>query len=137
MSEYLTEKHAEQPFDLVIDAYGVQDLYTNCAGFLKPDGVFVTVGVAFAEYSYASLAVAVKNMLWNVISSAWGGAGRRRYVQVTSTCNSEGLERLRVMCDDRNLRVPIDSQWDLEDVLKVCVFLIWIFVYRGILSFLC
>jgi len=117
--EYLAEKYSEQPFDVVIDAYGVQELYTNCAGFLKTDGLFVTVGIAFKEYSYGSLFVAVKDMLRNILVSAWGGRDRRRYVQVASTCNLEGLQRLKTMCEDQNMRVPIDSSWSFDDVLKV------------------
>lgn len=119
MAAYLKGKYSEEPFDFILDAYGVQDLYDRCAAFLKPDGHFVTVGIAFAEYSYGSMAVAVKNMLWNVLSSAWGGSASRRYVQVASTCNLEGLERLRVLCEDRGMRVPIDSEWGFAQVVKV------------------
>ncbi|KAK5061604.1 hypothetical protein LTR84_008148 [Exophiala bonariae] len=118
VSSHLTENHAEQPFEMIIDAYGVQELYNNSAAFLKPDGHFVTVGIAFTEYSYGSMAVAVRDMLWNVVCSAWGGSGSRRYVQVASACNLDSLERLRVLCEDRALRVPIDSQWAFEDALK-------------------
>lgn len=119
MPGYLKAKYSEEPFDFVLDAYGVQDLYDHCADFLKPDGHFVTVGIAFAEYSYGSMAVAVKNMLWNVLCSAWGGSATRPYVQVASTCNLEGLERLRAMCEDRAMRVPLDSEWGFTQVLEV------------------
>jgi hypothetical protein len=119
VSEYLTERHSELPFDVIIDAYGVQELYMNCARFLKPDGLFVTVGIAFSDYTYASLFVAVKDMLRNIIFSAWGGHDWRRYVQVSATCSLEGLQRLKAMCEDLDLRVPIDSSWDFDDALKV------------------
>ncbi|KEF54332.1 uncharacterized protein A1O9_09498 [Exophiala aquamarina CBS 119918] len=117
--QYLTERHSKQPFDVIIDAYGVQELYTNCASFLKADGMFVTVGIAFLEYSYGSMFVAVKDMLRNILVSAWGGHDRRRYVQVSSTSSLEGLERLKAMCEDQNMRVPIDSSWAFDDVVKV------------------
>lgn len=119
MSEYLTERHSEKPFDVVIDAFGVQELYSNCASFLKVDGLFVTVGIAFSDYNYASLFVAVKHMLRNVIFSAWRGRDRRRYVQVFCENGLEELQRLKAMCEDLDIRVPIDSSWDLEDVMKV------------------
>lgn len=119
MPEYLAERYSEQPFDMIIDAYGVQELYNNCASFLKADGSFVTVGIAFSEYSYSSMFFAVKDMLRNILVSAWGGNDRRRYVQVASTCNLEGLQRLKAMCEDQNMRVPIDSSWGFDDVLKV------------------
>lgn len=119
MSEYLAERHSELPFDVIIDAYGVQELYANCASFLKADGLYVTVGIAFSEYSYASLCVAVKDMLRNILFSAWGGHDSRRYIQVSSTCSLEGLQRLKAMCEDLDLRVPIDSSWDFDDVMKV------------------
>ena len=45
--------------DVVIDAYGSHELYTHCADYLKPGKLFVTVGVAFAEYIVPSMLYAL------------------------------------------------------------------------------
>ena len=119
MQRRLSEKYSNDKFDIVIDTYGIQELYEHCPGFLKEGGSFITVGIAFAEYSYGSLLVAVSRMMKNILWPRILGGTPRRYVQVASVANLEGLQKLKGMCEDGKLKVPVDSLWDFPDVFKV------------------
>jgi uncharacterized phage protein (TIGR02220 family) len=57
--QFLTTQYSSDRFDVVIDAYGSHELYTHCADYLKPGKLFVTVGVAFAEYIVPSMLYAL------------------------------------------------------------------------------
>lgn len=63
--QFLTTQCSSGRFDVVIDAYGSHELYTHCADYLKPGKLFVTVGVAFAEYMVPSMLYALSLMLKN------------------------------------------------------------------------
>ncbi|KIW62267.1 hypothetical protein PV04_10459 [Phialophora macrospora] len=112
----LAEKYCGDKFDTIIDAYGVQSLFDNCAAFLKESGSYVTVGIAFEHYTYGSMLVAVSRMLRNVLWPRLLGGTPRRYVQVTSACTFDGLQKLKELCEEGKLKVPIDSIWDFNDV---------------------
>jgi hypothetical protein len=86
---------------------------------LKESGSYVTVGVAFEYYTYGSMLVAVSRMLRNVLWPRLLGGTPRRYVQVTSTCTFDGLQKLKELCEEGKLKVPIDSIWDFNDVPNV------------------
>ncbi|KIX06484.1 uncharacterized protein Z518_04460 [Rhinocladiella mackenziei CBS 650.93] len=116
--QFLAEKYSNNKFDAVVDAYGVQELVDNCHRFLKEGGPFVTVGIAFKEYTYCSMLFAVSRMLKNVLVPRFLGGPPRKYVQVSSLVTPEGLERLKKFCDDGKMTVPIDSCWEFEDVYK-------------------
>ncbi|KAJ9603162.1 hypothetical protein H2200_012457 [Cladophialophora chaetospira] len=76
--QLLAEKYSVSKFDVIIDAYGVQSLYESCTSFLKENGSYVTVGVAFNEYTYGSMLVAVTRMLKNILwPRLLGGAPRK------------------------------------------------------------
>lgn len=91
----------------------------HCASFLKESGPFVTVGIAFEAYTYGSMLVAVSRMLKNALWPRLLGGPSRKYIQVASFVDLEGLERLSKYGEAGKLRVPIDSVWGLDDVLKV------------------
>ncbi|ETI20087.1 hypothetical protein G647_08121 [Cladophialophora carrionii CBS 160.54] len=112
----LAEKYAGDKFDTIIDAYGVQSLFDNCADFLKESGSYITVGIAFDHYTYTSMLLAVSRMLRNVLWPRLLGGTPRRYVQVASVCTLDGLQKLKDLCEDGKLRVPIDSIWDFDNV---------------------
>jgi reticulon-4-interacting protein 1, mitochondrial len=113
------EKFAGDQFDIVIDAMGIQALFESSPGFLKPDGLYVTVGVLYTELSYAgmlgSLFTMAKNFLWPTML----GGVPRKYIQVASAVNQDDMARLATMCQEGRLEVPIDDIWEFEDVLKV------------------
>jgi reticulon-4-interacting protein 1, mitochondrial len=115
----LKENFSGNQFDVVIDAMGIQTLFESSSGFLKPDGLYVTVGVLYTELSYTgmlgSLFTMAKNFLWPVML----GGVPRKYIQVASAVSQDDMARLANMCQEGRLEVPIDDIWEFEDVLKV------------------
>ncbi|KAF9874868.1 hypothetical protein CkaCkLH20_07562 [Colletotrichum karsti] len=82
VSDSLREKFGKEgkKFDAVVDCAGVQDVYVHCASYLRPGGVYASVGIKPAANTYGGFARAVwtmqMNALWPV--SPWlGGTGRR------------------------------------------------------------
>jgi reticulon-4-interacting protein 1, mitochondrial len=117
----LAEKYSGNKFDIVIDAFGAQPLFDNCSTFLAETGPYVTVGVAFDQYTYGSMLVAVSRMLKSILWPRFLGGTPRRYIQVASVCTEKGLSKLKRLCEDGSLRVPIDSLWSFDEVFKVRV----------------
>jgi reticulon-4-interacting protein 1, mitochondrial len=117
----LAEKYSSDEFDIIIDAYGSQSLFDNCTSFLKENGPYVTVGIAFEEYTYGSMLVALSRMVKNLLWPRFLGGTPRKYIQVASVTTLSGLEKLRELCENGKLKVPVDSIWDFDDVPKVGV----------------
>jgi hypothetical protein len=61
----------------------------------------------------------VVTMIKNIVFSLLPGDKQRRYLQVNAAVNPEGMEKLRSMVEQKTLRVPIDSCWEMNDALKV------------------
>jgi reticulon-4-interacting protein 1, mitochondrial len=116
----LAKKYSKSLFDVIIDAYGVQELFTHCPFYLAPGKPFVTVGIAFVSYSVSSLLYASSCMLQNMLWPRLLGGVDRPYVQVTALASLAGLEKLAELAEEDCFDVVIDSSWDMEDVLKVC-----------------
>ena len=116
---YLATHYSNTRFNSIIDAYGIQDLYSHCADYLSPGKPFVTVGVAFEEYTVSGMLYAaflmLKNRLW---PSVLGGVPRE-YANVTVIANLELVEKLRQLVEEGKIKVVVDSCWDMEDALKV------------------
>jgi NADPH:quinone reductase-like Zn-dependent oxidoreductase len=102
-------------------------LVENCAGYLTENGLFVTVGIAFDEYTYPSMLHAVFQMLKNVVLPCWIGGAPRRYVQAASFVDQDRLHRLKRFCEEGTLRVHIDSRWGFEDAPKEGLVQAWCF----------
>lgn len=110
-----------KPFDAVVDAIGVQDLYNRCAGYLVEDGVYAAIGIkptAHSLVSYVGAFVAMQaNALWP--RASWlGGTGRTwRGVTVLSATAGE-LEALLALLAEGKIRVVVGSEFRMEDVQK-------------------
>ena len=78
----------------------------------------MTVGPAFADYSYGSMLKAVYLMAKNNLQPGWLGGPPRTYVQVTGLANRDALERLARLCEDKNLETIVGSCCSFEDALK-------------------
>lgn len=61
----------------------------------------------------------VYRMLKNLLLPVALGGTARKYVQVASTVDQAGLSRLAKLCGEGRLKVPVDSCWGFEEVLKV------------------
>jgi hypothetical protein len=117
--QYLADKFSDTRFSAIIDAYGIQELYTHCAEYLSPGKPFVTVGIAFKEYSISSMLKAASLMLRNILWPRLLGGVQRDYVNITGLVNLETIEKLGLLVEEGKLKVVVDSCWDMEDVLKV------------------
>ena len=119
VSTYLAKHYANQRFSAIIDAYGVQEIYSNCGAYLSPGKPFVTVGIAHKDLSYSSMLYVLFRMVTNRLIARLPGEGRRSYLLVTATMNLEATEKMRSMIEQGKLSVPIDSCWDMKDALQV------------------
>ena len=119
--EYLATQYSKKPFSTIIDAYGVQDVFTHCASYLSPNGSFVSVGVAFATYTYSSMLYASYLMLSNSLWPRFLRGVNRPYICVQGFVTLPRLEKLADLVEKKELDVVLDSEWKMEDALKVCV----------------
>jgi hypothetical protein len=103
----------------VIDARGVQDLYTYCGDYLDPGKKFVSIGVAFREYSVSSMLYAVGLMLKNTWLPRALGGGSRDYVRISSFVSLEAMDKLKNVVEKGKIAIVVDSCWDMEEVLEV------------------
>jgi NADPH:quinone reductase-like Zn-dependent oxidoreductase len=118
VTQYLTANYSNPRFDIIIDAYGAQELYNHSPAYLKEGGPFVAVGVAF-KYTFSSMLYAALLMLKNNFWPRILGGVPRYYVGPTGIATLESMEKLKKLMEDGKLRAVIDSTWDMEDVQQV------------------
>ncbi|CAI4210316.1 unnamed protein product [Parascedosporium putredinis] len=99
--ELLADRFKEDPFDAILDAYGLAEIFTWCAPYLKQDGTYVTVGTAFTSWT-----------LWGAITHP------RNFVSVMNDDGPEAMEEIRRLAEEGKLRLHVDSVVDLQDVPK-------------------
>ena len=119
MSTYLAKRFSSSPFSAVIDAYGIQDIFAHCESYLAEGRPFVTVGVAFKDYTISNISSTVLQMMSNSLWPRVLGGVNREYVQVTGIANLDAMEKLAGMVASGKLRVVRDGKWGMEDALKV------------------
>ena len=119
VEQYLASRFTNVRFSAIIDAHGVPSLYSHCPAYLSPGGTYVSVGVAFQEYTFLSVLRATYLMLKQAWWSQTLGGVSREYIGVTGIANLEVMEQLRELVEKRRLRVVIDSCWRIEDALMV------------------
>ncbi|KAE8443359.1 hypothetical protein EG329_001917 [Mollisiaceae sp. DMI_Dod_QoI] len=115
--KYLEQRFEAEPFDVILDCRGVQELFVHCPRYLKEGKPFVSVGPARLDYSFLGVLYIVGYMISNVLWPRWLGGVNRPYLSARAFASLVRLERVRRLAED-GLKVPIDSVWDLEDVLK-------------------
>ena len=115
----LASLYCNSRFSAIIDAHGSPNLYTCSAEYLRPRKPFVSVGVAFEDYTYFSMFRAVYLMLKHSWWSQTVGAVSRAYIGVTGVTSLALMERLGELVEQKRLKVVVDSCWELNDVLKV------------------
>lgn len=97
---------------------GIQAIFESSPTFLKPSGLFVTVGVLYAELSYWGMVGTLVTMAKNLLLPVALGGVPRKYLQVASGIGPDGMKRLATLCEE-GMEVPVDSVWEFDDVLKV------------------
>ena len=119
VSTYLAKHFSPTPFSAIIDAYGIQDIFTHCESYLAEGKPFVTVGIAFKDYAIPSVLSAVFQMMSNTLWPWMLGGVKRDYVQVTGIANLEAMAKLAGLVESGKLRVVRDGEWGMGDALKV------------------
>ena len=102
-------------FDAVLDTVGSQPLYKASPGFLKANGLYVDVGSVEAKSQLNSIWRSAKNATLPV---ALGGVPRK-YVTFSAPLSGKNAEVLASYVEENKLRIFLDSEFALEDVLEV------------------
>ena len=129
--QYLTDIFGNKRFDAIIDAVGIQEIYTASPAFLAEGKPYVTVGPRAASYTYldmlSTLGTMARNMLWPRVL----GGVARPYFQVAAASSLETLEKLADMVRMNNLGVYVGMKVAWSDAAKVSMML---FCFRGALT---
>lgn len=116
---HLASTYSNDKFDAIIDCFGDQELFHNCAGYLKPGKPYIAVGVASSEKTFVALLRTIGLMVSNSLWPAILGGVDRPYKCIAALANSKDMERLSAIIKDGKLKIPIDSNWEMGDGLKV------------------
>lgn len=112
-------KHADVPFDAIIDNVGIQDLYAHSPAYLAPGKKFIAIGAMNAELSIKGAVKLALLMLWNQFCPVIFGGVPRDFQFYSAQPDLRSLELLRKMSQEGSLRQVVDSIWEFEDVPKV------------------
>lgn len=122
VSKELAKRYGGQKFHAVVDAVGADmRIYTQCAKYLKPDGVYSSVGVKLGGFGVLNAASAVWKMQLNALwpKTPWLlGTGRTWKGITMMDPGVELMVRVVDMLADGKLKVAIDSEWTFDRVLE-------------------
>jgi hypothetical protein len=113
----LEQRFGAEPFDVILDCRGVQELFIHCPRYLKEGKPFVTVGPAPPDYGFFGMLCVVGSMINNTLWPRWLGGVDRPYLSAMGFASLEGLERVSRLAEER-LKVPIDSVWGFRGCFK-------------------
>lgn len=115
--EFLAVRYRDDHFDVVVDAIGIQDIWENCASFLKPSGAFVTVGIANSKYTWTSMLESLwLMMIKNPYTPVMFGGVPRRLERVTAFVNEESMKELGEYVHSGRLKPVTGKVYDMSDV---------------------
>lgn len=118
--ELLADRFKDDPFDAILDAYGLAEIFSWCAPYLKQDGTYVTVGTAFTSWTLWGAITSLLTTARLALQPAILGGTPRNFVSVMNDDGPEAMEEIRRLAEQGKLRLHVDSVVDLEDVPKVC-----------------
>lgn len=110
---YLTATYSDRSFDAILDTVGTQALFKQCPGYLKPDGIYVNVGAL--EGFFWTLWCSFMNAMW----PRFLGGTPRKYAFLSLVPSGNSAEKLAKMVEEGKLKAVVDSEYKMEDVLKV------------------
>ena len=73
MIPYLTTSFGDTPFDAIIDAVGIQDVFNASPAFLAEGKPYVTVGPKAYNYTYVGMLGTIGTMVNNIVLAAATG----------------------------------------------------------------
>ncbi|KAH8801730.1 hypothetical protein F5884DRAFT_889820 [Xylogone sp. PMI_703] len=109
----LAEKHGSEQFDIILDTVGSQDLYTNSPAYLKPRGIYVNVGTVGI-----SQGVSLWRWFRNSTYPRLLGGVPRTFIMFNTVPDKPRAIKIDELAEDKKLRVPVDSIFQIEDALK-------------------
>ncbi len=115
----LARRYGDRPFDCVIDTFGNQAVYKQCARYLKPEGMYNAASIHYTDYTVWKLLMSVVAIVGNTVwpRSTWlGGTGRRWKAASMMDPGLEMMERVVKLFEDGKLRVVVDSEWSFDKV---------------------
>ncbi|XWW97945.1 hypothetical protein V2A60_005941 [Cordyceps javanica] len=115
LPDYLATTFGSQPFDSILDCVGSQALYANSPRYLRPGGPVVNIGVFEIDDGI------LKQMFrWfmNISCPTWLGGIARPYIFFSNTPNVYDVLNLVEMVEQGNLKVNLDSEFAIEDLMK-------------------
>jgi NADPH:quinone reductase-like Zn-dependent oxidoreductase len=112
LPEYLKSKYSKEPFDSILDCAGIQSLYANSPGYLKPSGSVVNVG------AFEGLWETSRNWFTNTWWPKWLGGVPRRYIMFSTPPSKDAATYTAKLIEEGKVRILIDSVWDMEDLVK-------------------
>jgi len=113
---YLTTSFGDTPFDAIIDAVGIQDVFNASPAFLAEGKPYVTVGPKAYNYTYVGMLGTIGTIAKNICWPRLLGGTPRPYVQVTAVSNLEALQELADMVRKRKLSVHVGMVVGWDDV---------------------
>ncbi|OCK84213.1 NAD(P)-binding protein [Lepidopterella palustris CBS 459.81] len=111
LTKYLAEKYAAEPFDVILDTIGVQELYEHSPDYLKENGIHINVGVNKGLKTFLRWG---KNA-W--LPTAIGGVPRK-YCMFNTVLNMRMAGVVADLVDERKLRTVIAEVFEMENALK-------------------
>ncbi|CED84054.1 Zinc-binding oxidoreductase [Phaffia rhodozyma] len=106
---HLSSQYASQPFDAIYDAVGSPiNLFSSCTPFLKPEGVFLSIGVMMPKgvSQYLSTGASILN---SAIRPVWLGGVNRKWIIYLTKSNKENLDALSKWASEGKLHSDVDS----------------------------
>jgi NADPH:quinone reductase-like Zn-dependent oxidoreductase len=119
LAGHLTTTFSSRPFAAIIDAIGIHALFAASPSYLRPDGVYSSVGVRPPDFSFPSFLRAVLRMKLNEYwpaSSYLGGFGRAWHGVAVMAPTLGDRQRVMDLLAAGELRVVRDSIWAFGDV---------------------
>jgi hypothetical protein len=117
-------EHTNQPFDAIIDIAGTNDeLYTQSPAYLKKTGLYLYAGNVRIAHGPDGSVFAMLRLLLGVQIRRWRptvlGGVPRQCKFYSARVTKESLEKVHSFAAEGNMSGVIDSEWEMEDVLKV------------------
>ncbi|EEP80074.1 predicted protein [Uncinocarpus reesii 1704] len=116
LTQYLKSRYGnESKFDAIFDAYGSQELWEACSGYLKSgrDHVYATVGPKVG-CAYSAIPGFFWKVMKNTLLPSWLGGVPRTYRQISAFLDADALEKCREVVLDGAVKAHVGGVWELE-----------------------